>query len=902
MKHIAAGGSSSKVTYIQSRSDSGLAFLLLLIAPAAVYSAIHASAQPEWVHFWSLLLLLSGPLLFATILQKGMWWVGADAATDALRRLVLLASLAVFLAGIEGRVVFYSFGQYIRLAAPWSYVAITIATYGVAALVLLHFSGALGDEAAGALLGPVLMISASVGSLAAGIPMWVLPAPLLSAAGLAMYYETRTLRDYLLFTAGALVTGGWLVWQHFWFLDVVLDGMHLRTLCVLLLVAAGPAFLLPGLVHVRGGRALVSPLLLIQAGLLCVLEEHLYAGDHASVTYNVHPMLPAYMVVATSALGLFMARRLLTDRVIGDVAAYALQCVYGAKLAMLVLPDARMTVPILVVALAVSPPVLLQTDNIHRQRTLLPWQGIGLAAAVVFSVIAARFAVFDILQFLLNRRPSEALAFGVLVLCSAAGCLPLVMRYYSGSAGAKRALVLAITLGMLLVLLRPPLPLRGGAKCPHLPLGLCPRLWNEEHTPDHEEDDVSIYGDGLRRREHWPLWLLAGAAFLGLAAVTSPAPGRQVQPMRLMEAAGSAALVGGYLALEFFPGMRTLQTVILSSAMLAAAVIVLLQIPSKGGAVLLPLMGLAWVGCLPLSLVVQAASPLPPLHADAHRLFPDVEQTEVDTERREALRTAVLATFAAEALLLAFALKLKVAAAAAGQRLPSTSRSFAADSAMIDQAASFLGQCMPAYATQFPGATKLPKGYVNPAAHRLAAEGMGWIPTACNLVTFQCFVLCIFLNIEFTGGEDGAVLLLAPILLLLCQDPLLLRGLTDRQRYFPPALAIILTLTWSACYTMWDIIQEDQGFTSSLHSSKFAMTNVFCLMACAPSNYDLLAHMWSRPRMSVGRALAPAILLLLPILAADIFAIKVLGCVGAAGAAIVGTAAAFRNEAGRKII
>lgn len=35
---------------------------------------------------------------------------------------------------------------------------------------------------------------------------------------------------------------------------------------------------------------------------------------------------------------------------------------------------------------------------------------------------------------------------------------------------------------------------QGGAECPNLPFGLCPRLWNEEHAPDHEEDDVSIYG------------------------------------------------------------------------------------------------------------------------------------------------------------------------------------------------------------------------------------------------------------------------------------------------------------------------------------------------------------------------------------------------------------------------
>jgi hypothetical protein len=49
----------------------------------------------------------------------GLWWLGSSSAVDALRRLLLLLALAAFLAGIEGRVVFYSLGQFIRLTAPW---------------------------------------------------------------------------------------------------------------------------------------------------------------------------------------------------------------------------------------------------------------------------------------------------------------------------------------------------------------------------------------------------------------------------------------------------------------------------------------------------------------------------------------------------------------------------------------------------------------------------------------------------------------------------------------------------------------------------------------------------------------------------------------------------------------
>lgn len=84
---------------------------------------------------------------------------------------------------------------------------------------------------------------------------------------------------------------------------------------------------------------------------------------------------------------------------------------------------------------------------------------------------------------------------GLLVLCMAAGCMPLVQRYYPHSAGAKRALLLATVLAALLVLLRPPLPVGGGSECPDLPFGLCPRLWDAGHVPEHEEDDVSVWGE-----------------------------------------------------------------------------------------------------------------------------------------------------------------------------------------------------------------------------------------------------------------------------------------------------------------------------------------------------------------------------------------------------------------------
>ena len=55
----------------------------------------------------------------------------------------MLVSLAGTLAGLEGRVIFRAFGQYIPLHPPWSYLAVTAALFGTAALAVLHLAGTL---------------------------------------------------------------------------------------------------------------------------------------------------------------------------------------------------------------------------------------------------------------------------------------------------------------------------------------------------------------------------------------------------------------------------------------------------------------------------------------------------------------------------------------------------------------------------------------------------------------------------------------------------------------------------------------------------------------------------------------------------------------------------------------
>lgn len=78
--------------------------------------------------------------------------------------------------------------------------------------------------------------------------------------------------------------------------------------------------------------------------------------------------------------------------------------------------------------------------------------------------------------------------------CTVTNCMPVCrcVLFLSYLQAVRRTLSCVVLLGVLLVVLQPPLPLRGGSACPHLPLALCPRLWDERHIPLHSSEDAEV--------------------------------------------------------------------------------------------------------------------------------------------------------------------------------------------------------------------------------------------------------------------------------------------------------------------------------------------------------------------------------------------------------------------------
>eukprot|EP00798_Chlamydomonas_sp_ICE-L_P021510 gene21510-28493_t len=300
---------------VQSHLDGFFMALLTVCLPGATYAAIHwVVLFRHSVHVYSLLLLLSVPLLYVSMLPQGLWWIpGKGPSVVFAQKVIIGVALIAALAGFEGRVVFHSFGSYIKLQPPWDWIAVTVGLFGFSAVTVAHMSGALGVTCDVTVAGTFLLICVTAGSMALGIPMAWLPA----ASGLALFYDSQHIREYLVFVTGAFITCVWFMFQHFWFLDVTIGAMSLHNMCYQVLGGVLQALLIPGLVHAGASATTTTALLVIQALTIAPMEEQLYLVSHEDFAGEV--MYPGYLVLATSAAGLLVARRLKAWGMLTDV-------------------------------------------------------------------------------------------------------------------------------------------------------------------------------------------------------------------------------------------------------------------------------------------------------------------------------------------------------------------------------------------------------------------------------------------------------------------------------------------------------------------------------------------------------------------------------------------------------
>ena len=856
------------------RLEGALQTVALVTMAPLFYAAAHRGRLFEWEHVWSMLLLTSLPVLYLAVADsgEGLWWTGlAPGVLDALRLVGAAVALAAALAGLEGRVLFAAFTQYIHLPAPWSYVAVTVALYSVGAVAVALFMSRMRDDLVmdSNVLSVLLVLGATGAALALGVPLLIMPAPMVMASGLALFIDSWAMRDYLLLVVGAVLTAVWFVSHHFWYLDVVIGGLHLKHICSAIVAAGVASVTVPGMALSDTPRALVGLVAVVPSALLCFLEEHLYASS----LEDPDSFYPPYLILATSGLGVATAAMLEgADRVSVKV-AWALKCLFLSKLSMLLIPEARLFFPALALTLAVTPSMLLYRGKAGRPLKMNKAQGYGHGLLICAAAAYARFAVFDVLRVVTGRRPAEGLLVGALAIVAGLGCVPVAFLHFAYSALAKKVVVTLCALGLVLALLEPPFPIRGGAECPRLPFRLCPRLWDEGHVPEHLQDDVNIYGE--LGRAHWPKWLLVAGVGAGIAGLSSR-PAKEGVLARVAAALVAGACVGAYVSLELFPDQFVMQVLVAAATLMTSVFLVFLYSPSVSSPTFVPLVFGALVAFLPVSLLVQAQLPPPAPQGTADRIFADIQHDLA----REA-QTALLVCYAADLLLIAFTIKVKVA-------IP-------AKAAVPARAAGLAAIRRPAHMLQHVAPGLL--------ARSTASGHPQWVPAAGNVATVACFLVALALSLRLADSPDTPILALAPILLLLNRDPVFLKTFSDRQRYAPVQVAVAAHLAFSAVVQIvGHLLPIPQSITAIDPTPVAVVRNLLTLGLVLPAHVLFAKFLWMRRDPDEGWLLLLAPLNVPALALTDVNTVRVLGVLGIAFSATQFFAGRFIKVAGARIL
>ena len=864
-------------------------------APACAYAAAHSPAMdPSYLfakshanvgavanafeHACSVALLLSFPVLFLCVYAErgALWWATGESRSvvessrgEPTRAVVAAVALVLFTGGLEGVVLFRGFGEYVRLPGVPGVVAVTAAVYGGLLAAVAALSGSVGSKngVPSEIYQAALVTAGCAAALATGAPPWMLPFAAIGSIGASRFYLRGGAVDLAMFAGGVAACGAWFLHSNFWSLDVDIDGLPLAELCRLLFLSLCASALAPGLARFNVHPSSLGLLVCLHAMVFARCEDAL----HSEALEDGEPMYPAYLVLATSALGVWLAGSLERTGKVTAATAWMARCVYVGKLALVMLPGSRALVPCVLVGMAATAPFAFDSSNVGsatasggRARMSVA-RGLAHAVSLVLAMVHARFAVFDVVFAVTGHRPSDAVLFGGLLLFAGAGSTPLVRRHFSHVGSARRGLALVVTAGGALVSLRPPMPWKGE-------IGF---WYDADHVPDTEPDDVDIYGE---RRDAsgrgYSAWLLIASVLLGVFVASAPKPRRGLgatgthatpAPLRAMLSAAAGASLGLYLSVEYFPGFRgdSVVTVSLCAACaLCAVFLAFTYVPSASSPAVMPHVFAAYLVCLGVAFWTQR------------------EDGEFDGpgagSRGQEARIGLVGVTAGLTAQIAFALKLKVAAVSANPGASYRARAGGARGHAGTMKGARSARFQP-FSGRSPARFKSAGGAL--AQRALRAMRVGWMPVVGNISTFVTFGSATVLATYSRPDSCFAVFAVAPILLLLHEDELLFDSLSGTQRYVPPMAAIVISLAYNAAADALDGPPTPHAALAVGGDLAWTVKNVLCVLAATPNAWFLAEYLWSYHATS-GLAMATAAPLnVLVATVGDVFAARVLACV-----------------------
>mmetsp|Transcript_6413 Transcript_6413/g.7364 ORF Transcript_6413/g.7364 Transcript_6413/m.7364 type:complete len:345 (-) Transcript_6413:173-1207(-) len=306
---------------------------------------------------------------------------------------------------------------------------------------------------------------------------------------------------------------------------------------------------------------------------------------------------------------------------------------------------------------------------------------------------------------------------------------------------------------------------------------------------------------------------------------------------------------GIYIAAEFFPADIPLQIVTLVACVCTCIILLFFQQPSSTSPRWIPFLYALVMSLLPIGLLIHAVE-----QGGASRWgTPSVDEVAAMKETQ----TSFIGLFACICVLLSFAIKLKLSAIArqhAQKRRGQPSRA---------------GTVRYGYSSARQRKTT---SNTSSAKWNRQVAGMGgeWMPVMGNVSVFVAMGLSLVLNLRLTEGSNTSIFALAPILLLLNEDILLLKGLGDKQRYFPLAVTVAVYLAMNSSIHLMEMVRQGQNQVLGFTHWTFTLKNTAAIVFTFPSHYLFSAFLWDGLRRSDMSLLCATPLNVPPLFLADV--------------------------------
>lgn len=859
---------------ICGKFESLIGTIIFLLFPSFFYISIyHRVILEKTEHLTSLGLVFSLSFLaLRSISSKNpFWWWSSSGGQLALLgtagkqqltedwtqwktiRIGTMICIGLFVGCFEQRVIFHSFRHLILIEEPWSEIFVTLGCYSVVSLLYYHFTTGISLEENEVVsserrrvcyfLGVVASISLS---LVIGVPPYLCFIPAYGSIRAITFYFDRKLSDYIFFAGCLSLTMLWYIIRNFWMIPLrPYTPINFTALVASIWGLGVVCTFAPSFVLLKQRLPSVFALsLTAMAVCLTVVEFVMRIWKIAGTdTY------PAYLVIFTSLLGIFIVERLEKLNEISELSGLIIVSIFIGKIFILHGKDLYFYFSGLFLTLATLPLFYFYKDGLlTKQRAIF-----HMSSIFGVSIVSSTFLWKGVLSHFLSEPPTYAQLIGISVLYVSLIGLYTGIRFFSHSSGRallSKISIMAIVTSCLLLFISPKFTLSTSSVDLFLHGHSSSLLHQSKQNSDGEQ------------HSHISDWLfLSGILLCSSFALNLQSFEKRSATIKLFFCCLLGMIIGFYISMTYVPlysSSLVLCVWFTCIFVFGFTFIMFVQYPSPYVEPFLPSIYGGFLLLLPIVYILSG------------QFFRFLAVYHIQ-ESLSRSRIVLLGSYAAMNAFIALFLNITVSPPPTTRRARSMNENH----------------------TGIQTTTKVGQNII------------GWKNEVGNIATITTFILSLILNIEYLSGSDSSIFFLSPILLLLNKDRHLFKNLSDNNRYYPVYISVVCFLFLSSLYNLFgrDLLLQF-GLISSLgsnidsstsfffshvderHSYWFFQKNILILLSLIPSHYYLSSFLYNFQKQQQTSYLIYFIPLSAFALFSDLLNLQILGLISLFGAVV----------------